>query len=60
MNKVQWISDDHNIELTYCLGLSPDMDLASPDEATREKGIRFIQNLIKFVDQLGGSQLSRA
>ncbi|ALC83068.1 MULTISPECIES: D-psicose 3-epimerase [Bacillus] len=58
MNEVKRIAADHNIELTYCLGLSPDLDLTSPDDTTRIKGIRYIQQLIESVYQMGGSQLS--
>jgi D-psicose/D-tagatose/L-ribulose 3-epimerase len=45
---------DAGLGLTYSIGLSGDMDLASPDVATRKKGIAFLQDISRAMKQMGG------
>ncbi|MFD2617537.1 D-psicose 3-epimerase [Terrilactibacillus laevilacticus] len=58
MDEVNRIADENNIELTYCMGLSSDINLNSSDDATREKGIRTLQTILQSIDYMGGNQLS--
>src|SRR5215469_8529981 len=45
---------DAGLDLTYSIGLSADMDLVSPDVATRKKGIAFLQDVSRAMKQMGG------
>ena len=44
--------------LTYSIGLSADMDLVSPDVATRKKGIAFLQDISRAMKQMGGTVMA--
>jgi len=50
-------AEDKNLALSYCIGLPPQYDLASPDVAAHKKGIVFLQNLAKAIGEMGGGQL---
>lgn len=49
---------DANIELTYCIGLTKDYDIASDNGHVRENGIRFLKRSAKMLRDMGGKQLS--
>lgn len=63
------MSDDHirelrkradavGIELTYSLGLDPNFDVSSLDEAKRLGGVKYLQNIIRKMQVGGGTLLS--
>ena len=49
---------DAGLGLTYSIGLSADMDLVSPDVATRKKGIAFLQDISRAMKQMGGTVMA--
>ncbi len=49
---------DAGLGLTYCIGLPPDLDLASADAATRERGVAFLREMTRTVGSLGGTCLT--
>ena len=46
------------VGLTYCVGLTPDLDLAAADANTREKGVAFLRGMAHAVRDLGGTCIS--
>jgi len=46
---------DAGLGLTYSIGMTADMDLLSEDAATRRKGIAFLQEVCRAMQQMGGS-----
>jgi D-psicose/D-tagatose/L-ribulose 3-epimerase len=46
---------DAGLGLTYSIGLTADMDLVSDDTATRKKGIAFLQDVSRAMEQMGGT-----
>lgn len=48
---------DAGLDLTYCIGLPEIYDPASPDTDTRKKGIRFVQELLRCVHEMGGDTI---
>lgn len=51
------ILDDHGLAMSASLGLSPDTDLTSTDEATSRKGEDLVRRAIDVVAEAGGSSL---
>ncbi len=51
-------ADDVGIELTYSLGLDPNYDVSSLDEAKRLGGVKYLQNIIRKMHVGGGTLLS--
>lgn len=51
-------ADDAGIELTYSLGLDPNYDVSSLDEAKRLGGVKYLQNIIRKMHVGGGTLLS--
>ncbi len=49
---------DAGVKLTYCIGLTPDLDLVSPDAGTRAKGVAFLGEMSRALRDLGGDCLS--
>lgn len=47
----------YNITLSYGIGLTPDCDVSSLDEATRKRGIDFMIKIIKTIGFMGGGTL---
>lgn len=45
---------DQGIQLSYGLGCSPMYDVSSPDEAVRQRGIKFMTGIIEFIGRMGG------
>jgi len=52
------IASEAGIELTLCIGLSPVMDPASRDRKTRKRGVDFLQNAARVMNELNAKQLS--
>jgi D-psicose/D-tagatose/L-ribulose 3-epimerase len=49
---------DAGLGLTYSIGLSADLDLASGDAATRKKGIAFLQDIARAMKQMSGTVMA--
>jgi D-psicose/D-tagatose/L-ribulose 3-epimerase len=49
---------DAGLALTYSIGLTADMDLASEDAATRKKGVAFLQDVARAMKVMGGNVLA--
>ncbi len=45
---------DAGIELTYCIGMTAEHDMASEDPAVRRAGIRFATELLEDIREMGG------
>ncbi len=48
---------DLGLDLTYCIGLPPEYDLASKDSSVREKGISYLQRIADSIGEMGGGKL---
>lgn len=49
---------DHEIQLTYCGGLSPQDDISSENQEARNRGIAFIMREVRVLRQMGARSLS--
>jgi D-psicose/D-tagatose/L-ribulose 3-epimerase len=49
---------DAGLGLTYSIGMTSDMDLASEDAATRKKGVAFLKDVARAMKQIGGTVLA--
>jgi len=58
LQKIRDTARQQKIELTYCLGIPPELDLASPDKNVRNEGIEYLKAIIKKIRLTGGSKLS--
>lgn len=45
---------DRDIDMTFCVGFSPDADPASLDENIRNKGVVYAQNTLEVIHAMGG------
>lgn len=52
------LADEVGIELTYSLGLDPNYDVSSPDEAVRLGGVDYLQRIVKQIGKMKGTLLS--
>ena len=50
--------EDAGLSLTYSIGMTADMDLASEDTGTRQKGIAFLQKVARAMKYMGGTVLA--
>jgi len=48
---------DAGIELTYCIGLTREFDLASEDASVRKAGIEFLREMARMLKYMGHRQL---
>ncbi|MCJ7566375.1 MAG: sugar phosphate isomerase/epimerase [Anaerolineales bacterium] len=51
------LADERNISLSYCVGLPPEYDIASQDNAVRERGIAFLSQMAEGIGEMGGGNL---
>lgn len=51
-------ADDRGTILSHCIGLPPQYDLASEDEAARKNGIAFLQRMAEAIGEMDGGNLS--
>src|ERR1035437_1729843 len=51
-------ADKRKIDLCYCIGLSPEYDLASPDKSVQRNGLRYLQKMTRAVGEMGGEMVS--
>lgn len=49
---------ERGIALSYCIGLSPEFDVSSPDSGTRRRGIEFLKKQVCAIGGMGGGSLS--
>jgi D-psicose/D-tagatose/L-ribulose 3-epimerase len=49
---------DAGLGLTYSIGLTADMDLASEDAMTRKRGVAFLQEISLAMKQMGGTVMA--
>ena len=52
------VADGEGIDLSYCIGLTADYDVASADRATRERGIDYLRQMAGAIGEMGGGRLS--
>ena len=50
-------AEKEGIELTYCIGLPPKYDIASPNAGVRKAGIAFLKKSARMVEYMGSKQL---
>lgn len=50
------LADGLGIQLTYSLGLDPHYDVSSLDETVRQRGVRYLQDILRKI-QVGGGRL---
>lgn len=55
---IKKVADDHNIELTHCLGQSVDSDMASEDKAVRQRGVETAKRILEVIGLMDGKILS--
>lgn len=48
---------DAGIELTYCIGLPPEYDLACEELSVRKNGIQYVGQLLDCIHEMGGDTL---
>ncbi len=56
-DRIAQAARDEGIDLTYCIGLPPQYDLASRDESVRRCGIAYVGRLLDVVHHMGGDML---
>src|SRR6266436_8741089 len=49
---------DAGLDLTYSIGMTADMDLASKDAATRKKGVAFLQDVARAMKHMDGTVMA--
>jgi D-psicose/D-tagatose/L-ribulose 3-epimerase len=49
---------DAGLGLTYSIGMTADMDLASEDAATRKKGVAFLQDVARAMKHMDGTVMA--
>jgi D-psicose/D-tagatose/L-ribulose 3-epimerase len=57
-NALKSAATEAGLDLTYSIGMTADMDLASEDAATRKKGISFLQDVAHAMKYMGGTILA--
>ncbi|MBN2635214.1 MAG: sugar phosphate isomerase/epimerase [Prolixibacteraceae bacterium] len=58
MDEIKSCASDHNIELTYSLGLDPQYDVSSSDATIRQGGIEYLQRIVERVGYMDGKIIS--
>ena len=56
-DRLREAADHYGIELTYCIGMTADYDIASPDSEIRKKGIAFLRKMVEAIRYMGNQQL---
>ena len=51
-------ADSQGIELSYGIGLTPDMNVSSLDETIRRRGVAFMKDIIRAVGSIDGKMIS--
>jgi D-psicose/D-tagatose/L-ribulose 3-epimerase len=55
--KLREEANQNSISLSYGIGLTPDHDVSSLDEATRNRGLQFMKRMIDAVAEMGGGMI---
>jgi D-psicose/D-tagatose/L-ribulose 3-epimerase len=50
-------ADDKDLALSYCIGLPHQYDIAAEDEATRQRGIAYLQQMAAAIGEMGGGRM---
>ncbi len=58
LKSLKALANEVGIELTYSLGLDPNYDVSSPDEAVRLGGVDYLQRIIRQIQKMDGTLLS--
>ncbi len=58
MQELKDCAVENNIEMSFCIGFPKRLDMASTDEETRNRGIKYTRNILKAVHRMGGKILS--
>jgi D-psicose/D-tagatose/L-ribulose 3-epimerase len=56
-DRLKAAAEKNGIELAYCIGLPHEFDVASPDAATRKKGIAFLNEIARMLKYMGNQQI---
>ncbi len=56
-DRLKSAAEEAGIELTYCIGLPHQYDIASPDASIRRAGIEFLQRSARMLKYMGNKQL---
>lgn len=52
------VAVEEDIDLSYCIGLTKEYDVASENESVRRNGIRFLKDMTATIQDIGGNRLS--
>lgn len=52
------VADGEGIDLSYCIGLTAEYDIASEDPSVREAGVEFLKGMAGAIGEMGGGRLS--
>ena len=58
MDEIKNAAQEYGIELTYSLGLDKAYDISSEDESIRKGGIKYLTDIMKKVNYMGGKIIS--
>ncbi len=50
-------AEDKGLELSYCMGLTQDYDIAAANKQIRQAGIAYLQKIAKALGEMGGGNL---
>ena len=54
LNELKKVAAENGIEMTYCIGFSPDKDLASEDLSIRQSGIEYAKRTLELIHYMDG------
>ncbi|MBV9672680.1 MAG: sugar phosphate isomerase/epimerase [Verrucomicrobia bacterium] len=57
-NALKSAAENAGLALTYSIGMTADMDLVSEDAGIRKKGIGFLQEVARAMNQMGGTVMA--
>ncbi|MBV9390873.1 MAG: sugar phosphate isomerase/epimerase [Verrucomicrobia bacterium] len=57
-NALKSAAENAGLALTYSIGMTADMDLVSEDAGMRKKGIGFLQEVARAMNQMGGTVMA--
>lgn len=58
MEELKKYAEDHNIEMSWCIGFPKEYDMANADEKIRRRGIEYTKHLLEAVSRMDGKILS--